>query len=42
MYTFRQQYPQANNSATIDNDVVSMGGNDFMVLVVSLIVKYVK
>ena len=29
---FCQQYPQANNSATIDNDIVTMGANDFMVI----------
>jgi len=28
--TIVKQYPQANNSATIDNDVATMGGKDFM------------
>jgi len=28
--TIVKQYPQANNSATIDNDIVAMGGNGFM------------
>jgi hypothetical protein len=30
-YIFDQQYPQANNSSTIDNDVATICGNDFMV-----------
>jgi len=28
--TIVKQYPQANNSATIDNDVATVGGKDFM------------
>lgn len=28
--TIVKQYPQANNSATIDNDIATIGGNDFM------------
>ncbi|KIM84850.1 hypothetical protein PILCRDRAFT_371885 [Piloderma croceum F 1598] len=30
--TIVKQYPQANNSATIDNDIVTIGGNDFLIV----------